>query len=151
MSSCNRSFESKQKSDLFIYLFIYSSIYLYVYLFICLFIYLLNVFILQLSPPFDVLGHALSFYGLLDISGFVGANICMQYYLFGEDKYDFIHENWCTKGPVDNKLVLLQIMARHRTGDKPLLELTMASFTDAYMHHSAQWGTILCHQSCWYI
>ena len=39
------------------------------------------------------------------------------------------------KGPIDNKLALVQVMAWHRTGDKPLPEPMLAQFTDAYMWH----------------
>ena len=42
-----------------------------------------------------------------------------------------------SKGPIDNKPALVQIMACRRTGDKPLSEPMMAYFTDAYMRHSA--------------
>ena len=41
------------------------------------------------------------------------------------------------KVPIDNKQALAQIMAWRLTGDKPLSELMMAHFTDAYMRHSA--------------
>ena len=42
-----------------------------------------------------------------------------------------------SKGPIDNKPALVQIMACRRTGDKPLSEPMMAYFTDAYMRYSA--------------
>ena len=35
----------------------------------------------------------------------------------------------------DNKPSLVQVMAWHRIGDKPLPEPMMAQFTDAYMWH----------------
>ena len=35
--------------------------------------------------------------------------------------------------PIDNKPVLVQVMAWRRTGDKPLPELMLTQFTDAYM------------------
>ena len=41
---------------------------------------------------------------------------------------------------VDNIRALVQIMVWHRGGDKPLSEVMMALFTDAYMHHSALMG-----------
>ena len=41
-----------------------------------------------------------------------------------------------TKGPIDNKSTLVQVMAWSRTNNKPLFELMMASFTDAYTPHS---------------
>ena len=39
------------------------------------------------------------------------------------------------KGPIDNKSALVQVMAWHRTGDKPLPEPMLTQFTDAYMRH----------------
>ena len=39
------------------------------------------------------------------------------------------------KSPIDNKPALVQVMAWGRTGDKPLSELMMTQFTDAYMRH----------------
>ena len=41
------------------------------------------------------------------------------------------------KGQIDNILALVQIMAWHRTGDKPLSEPMMAKVAGAYMRHSA--------------
>ena len=41
------------------------------------------------------------------------------------------------KGPINNIPALVQIMAWRRTGDKPLSEPMIVSFTDAYMRHSA--------------
>ena len=37
--------------------------------------------------------------------------------------------------PIDNKQALVQAMAWRRTGDKPLPEIMMTPFTDAYMRH----------------
>ena len=58
----------------------------------------------------------------------------------------FMNENFCTliwislksvhKGPIDNKSALVQVMAWHQTGDKPLPEAIMTRFTDAYIQHS---------------
>ena len=39
------------------------------------------------------------------------------------------------RSPIDNKSVLVQVMAWRRTGDKPLPETMMTQFTDAYMRH----------------
>ena len=36
---------------------------------------------------------------------------------------------------IDNKSVLVQVMAWHRTGDKPSPEPMLTQFTDAYMRH----------------
>ena len=38
-------------------------------------------------------------------------------------------------GPVDNKSILVQQMAWHPPGDKPLPEPMLTQFTDAYMRH----------------
>ena len=37
------------------------------------------------------------------------------------------------KGPIDHKLALVQVVAWHRTGEKPLPESMLTQFTDAYM------------------
>ena len=37
------------------------------------------------------------------------------------------------QGPIDNKSVLVQVMAWHQTGDKPVPEPMLNQFTDAYM------------------
>ena len=39
------------------------------------------------------------------------------------------------KGPIDNKPTLVQVMAWHRPGDKPLLEPMLTQFIDTYMRH----------------
>ena len=40
--------------------------------------------------------------------------------------------------PVDSKSALVQVMAWHRTGDKPLPEAMMLQFTDAYMRQKGE-------------
>ena len=40
-----------------------------------------------------------------------------------------------TKGLIDNKAALGQVMAWCWTGDKPLPEVMLHQFTDAYMQH----------------
>ena len=57
----------------------------------------------------------------------------------------FVNEKFCVlvkislkfvhKGPVDNHQALVKIMAWRRLGDKPLSELMLIQFTDAYMRH----------------
>ena len=42
-----------------------------------------------------------------------------------------------SEGPTDNIPGLVQVMAWHRQGNKPLSEPMMAQFTDASMRHSA--------------
>ena len=39
------------------------------------------------------------------------------------------------RSPIDNKPALVQVMAWHLTGDKPLPEPMMTQFTNAYMRH----------------
>ena len=39
------------------------------------------------------------------------------------------------RSPIDNKAALVQVMAWHWTGDKPLSEPMLTQFTDAYMRH----------------
>ena len=62
-------------------------------------------------------------------------------------KYIFLNENFRSLnkislkyvpwGLIDNIAALFQIMAWRQIGDKPLSEVMMVCFTDAYMHHSA--------------
>ena len=40
-----------------------------------------------------------------------------------------------SRGPIDNKPALVQVMVWHRTADKPLPEPMMAQITDTYMRH----------------
>ena len=44
----------------------------------------------------------------------------------------------CSKGQIYNKSALVQIMASRQTGDKPLPEPMLTSFTDAYMRYSGE-------------
>ena len=56
-----------------------------------------------------------------------------------------MNENFCilirislefvSKGPIDNKPALVQVMAWRRTVDKPLRKPMLTQFTDAYMRH----------------
>ena len=39
------------------------------------------------------------------------------------------------RGPSNNKSALVEVMARRRTGDKPLPEPVMTQFTDTHMRH----------------
>ena len=62
-------------------------------------------------------------------------------------KYILLNENmWISikfslkfvpKGPIKNIPALVQIMAWHQTGNKPLFEPMMAYVADTYMRHSA--------------
>ena len=40
-----------------------------------------------------------------------------------------------SKGPIDYKSALVQVVAWHRTGEKPLPESMLTQFTDAYIRH----------------
>ena len=46
-----------------------------------------------------------------------------------------ISQNFVTEGPIDKNPALVQIMAWHRIGDKPLSEPWLTRLTDAYMQH----------------
>ena len=60
-------------------------------------------------------------------------------------KYIFINEKFCIlirislkcvpKSPIHNKSALVQVMAWHRTGDKPLPESMLTQFIESYMLH----------------
>ena len=43
------------------------------------------------------------------------------------------------KGPFDNKLAMVQVMAWRRTGDKPLPEPMLTHFPDAYIGTRGRW------------
>ena len=45
----------------------------------------------------------------------------------------YLNENDRIPSPIDNKPALVQVMAWHRTGDKPLPEPMLTQSTDAYM------------------
>ena len=57
----------------------------------------------------------------------------------------FLNENFCIlirtslkfvpMGPISNKWTLVQVMAWHRIGDKPLPESMLIQFTNAYIWH----------------
>ena len=49
--------------------------------------------------------------------------------------FDWISPKFIPKGPIDNNLKLVQIMAWRQLGDKPLSEPTLTWITDAYMRH----------------
>ena len=46
-----------------------------------------------------------------------------------------ISMNPIPKSPIDNKAALVQVMAWHQQGDKPLSEPMLTRFTDAYLRH----------------
>ena len=63
----------------------------------------------------------------------------------GSYKCIFMNENFCisirislrfvSRALIDNKSACVRVMARHRTGDKPLSEPMLTQFTNAYMQH----------------
>ena len=58
-------------------------------------------------------------------------------------KCNFVYENveislnFVPKGPNCNKLSLVQVMAWHQKGNKPLHKPMVTQFNDAYMRHPA--------------
>ena len=40
-----------------------------------------------------------------------------------------------SKGPIGNQSVVVQVIAWHRTGDKPLSETKLSQFIDEYIQH----------------
>ena len=46
-----------------------------------------------------------------------------------------ISQKFVPKDPIDNKSASVQVMAWHRTGNKPLPEPMLTQFTDAHMRH----------------
>ena len=60
-------------------------------------------------------------------------------------KCNFLNENnritiqisvkFVRRSPIDNKPALVQVMAWHQTGDKPLHEPMLTQCTDVYMRH----------------
>ena len=58
--------------------------------------------------------------------------------------FDFNSLKIVPKNSIDKKSALVQIMAWHRTGDKPFSELMSTLFTGAYMSHSFsyQWWRV---------
>ena len=50
-------------------------------------------------------------------------------------EFRFKFQKFVPNGPVDSKSALVQVMALHWAGDKPLPEAMMTQFTDAYMWH----------------
>ena len=73
--------------------------------------------------------------------------------------YIFVNEKFCIlikislhlvpKGPMDNIPALVQIMAWHRIGDKPLSEPMLTRFTDAYMRHKGEMSKSSNHWLLW--
>ena len=52
--------------------------------------------------------------------------------------------NFVSEGPINKKPTLVQIMAWRQTGDKPLSEPMMTTFTNTYIHHLA---SVSCHSA----
>ena len=55
--------------------------------------------------------------------------------IFNESVWISITISLIPKGPIDYKSALVQVMAWHRTGEKPLPESMLTQFTDAYIRH----------------
>ena len=59
-------------------------------------------------------------------------------YIFMNEKFWILIQlslKFAPKGPIDNKAVLVQVMAWHQAGNKPLPEPMWTQFTDTYMRH----------------
>ena len=52
-----------------------------------------------------------------------------------ELRFNQISLKFVPMSPIDHKPVLVQVMAWHRTADKPLPELLLTKFTEGYMRH----------------
>ena len=71
--------------------------------------------------------------------------------ILGDDifKWIFLNENgripiqislkFVPRGSIDNKPALVQVMARHRTGDKQFPEPMLTQITEEYMRHLGGW------------
>ena len=53
------------------------------------------------------------------------------------------------KGPIDSNPALVQIIAWHRIGDKPLSGPILTRFTNAYMRHEERWVHFCLTNSTW--
>ena len=61
--------------------------------------------------------------------------------IFMNEKFCFVIRNllkFVTKGPFDYKLAVVQVVAWHRTGNKPLPEALLTQFPDEYMRHAGE-------------
>ena len=60
-----------------------------------------------------------------------------QLHFFNENVWISIEISlhFISKGPIDNKPALVEVMAWHQTGDKPLHEPMLTHFIDAYMRY----------------
>ena len=69
----------------------------------------------------------------------------LKWGFFYENCYILIHISLkhIRQGPIENNPALFQILALCRAGDKPLSELVMAYFADAYVRHSASMSKVL--------
>ena len=72
---------------------------------------------------------------------------------FYEWKFVYFFQIWLKivpKGLIDNKPSLVQVMAWHRTGDKPLPEPMMTQFTYEYMRHKGEDELTLKGMGTWW-
>ena len=53
--------------------------------------------------------------------------------------------------PIDNKPALVQVMAWRRTGDKPLPELMLTQFADAFIYAALMGDTVIASFWCFLI
>ena len=55
--------------------------------------------------------------------------------IFNESVPITVSLKFVPKGPIDYNSALVQVVAWHRTGEKPLPESMLTQFTDAYIRH----------------
>ena len=73
-------------------------------------------------------------------------NIFKCIFLNDNDSFPIpISLKFVARSPINNKPALVQVMAWHQTGDKPLPELMMTQFNDAYMWHQGELSKYVFH------
>ena len=70
----------------------------------------------------------------------IHGNSCIILYFMNENICILIQNSlkFVLKGPIDNNLALVRVMARRQTGHKSLPEPMLTQFTDAYMRHKGE-------------
>ena len=80
--------------------------------------------------------YALTHYPLDKMATILADDIFKCIFLNENDKIPIqISLKFAPRSPIVNKPTLVQVMAWHRIGDKPIPEPMMVQFTDAYMRH----------------
>ena len=71
--------------------------------------------------------------------------------LFSIEKFCILIEislKFVPEGPIDNKSASVQVMARRRTGDKPLPKPRLAQFPNPYMQHKSILANPISQWTC---